>query len=197
MAGYMEKEAIDIIITYVNGNDEIWRNKRNRYECSKNGDGSVVRYRDWENLKYIFRGIERYAPWVRKVFLVTDHQTPDWVDPECDKLVLVNHEDYIPEEYLPTFNTNTIENNFHRIKDLSEQFIVFNDDCFFLQQVEPQDFFLKGQPQAMFMEYPVGCRGGNEVFPRLLLNNFIVLGKYFTRSDYKRCLRKKILNTAY
>lgn len=67
-------------------------------------------------LKYWFRGVEKYAPWVHKIYFVTCGQKPDWLNENHDKLVLVNHEDYIPHEYLPTFSSHTIELNFHRIK---------------------------------------------------------------------------------
>lgn len=190
-------EKIDIVLTYVDGNDERWLNKRKQYTIARGMDVSNSRYRDWENLQYIFRGIEMYAPWVNKVFLVTDHQVPEWINTDCDKLVLVNHEDYIPEEYLPTFNTNVIENNFHRIKGLSEYFIVLNDDFFFMNTCTPEDFFRNGKPQAIFMEYPVGCGGNSDVFPHLLINNYNVLGKYFSRKEYKKRLRGKILNLNY
>lgn len=190
-------ENIDIVITYVDGNEKKWQQKRTQYECSRNGDAGAARYRDWENLQYIFRGIEKYAPWVRKVFLVTDHQAPEWINKECGKLVLINHEDYIPEEFLPTFNTNVIENNFHRIEGLSERFIVLNDDFFLMNELKPDDFFYQGKPQTIFMEYPVGCGGNSEVFPHLLINNYNLLGKYFKRRDYKKKLRGKILNPHY
>lgn len=190
-------EKTDIVITYVDGNDETWYQKRMQYTENKNSDAGKSRYRDWENLQYIFRGIEKYVPWVNKVFLVTDHQVPEWINKECKKLVLVNHEDYIPKEYLPTFNTNVIENNFHRIEGLSENFIVLNDDFFFVNTCTPQDFFKDGKPQAIFMEYPVGCGGNSEVFPHLLINNYNILGKYFSRKEYKKRLRGKILNLNY
>ena len=78
--------------------------------------------------RYWFRAVERYAPWVNKVFLVTNGKFPDWINPDNPKLVLVKHDDYIPEEYLPTFNSCAIELHLHRIKDLSEHFVYFNDD---------------------------------------------------------------------
>lgn len=190
-------DGIDIVITYVDGNEERWRQKREKYECGRSGDAGTVRYRDWENLQYIFRGIEKYAPWVHKVFLVTDHQAPEWINEEYEKLVLVNHEDYIPAEFLPTFNTNVIENNFHRIEGLSEHFIVLNDDFFLMNELKPEDFFRQGSPQTIFMEYPVGCGGNSEVFPHLLINNYNLLGKYFKRWDYKKKLRGKILSPRY
>ena len=51
-----------------------------------------------------------------------------------------------PEEYLPTFNSHTIEMNLHRIKGLSEQFVYFNDDMFINKPMKPRDFFVHGKP---------------------------------------------------
>ena len=67
--------------------------------------------------------MEQYAPWVNKVYLVTNGTFPEWVNAECPKLVLVRHEDYIPEKFLPTFSSHTIELNMDKIPGLSEHFV--------------------------------------------------------------------------
>ena len=192
-----QEQKIDIVLTYVDGNDPVWLEKRKQYKKMQGEDGSASRYRDWENLKYIFRGIEKYAPWVNRVFLVTDHQCPKWLDQEYEKLVIVNHEDYIPKEWLPTFNSNTIEINFHRIKELSEHFIIFNDDFFLMNPTQPTDFFVNGLPADIFVEYPIGCGGNNVVFSHILANDFNMIGKYYTRKEYKKKLKSKILHPGY
>jgi hypothetical protein len=137
---------IDIVITWVDGNDAEWLAEKKKYTAGTNTDDRVSRYRDWDNLHYIFRGIEKFAPWVNKVFFVTWGHLPKWLNKEHPKLRIVNHKDYIPAEYLPTFNTNPIELNFHRIKELSEHFIYFNDDIFLLKSTKPKDFFKNGKP---------------------------------------------------
>lgn len=192
-----QEQKIDIVLTYVDGKDPVWLEKRKKYKSMQGEDSSASRYRDWNNLQYIFRGIEKYAPWVNKVFLVTDHQCPVWLNRRHEKLVVLNHEDYIPEEWLPTFNTNTIEVNFHRIKDLSECFIIFNDDFFLMNPTKPEDFFIEGKPTDMFVEYPIGCGGNNAVFSHILANDFNMIGKYYARKEYKKTLRNKILSCRY
>ncbi len=107
---------------------------------------AVCRYHDNGLLKYWFRAVEQFAPWVNRIFFITCGQKPDWLDESNPKLRLVNHKDYIPSDYLPTFQSNTIELNLHRIPDLSEQFVLFNDDTFLLRPVEPEFFFRKGLP---------------------------------------------------
>ena len=143
-----QKNDIDIVITWVNGNDPIWQQKQAEYKGVQKSTESAdpARYRDWGTLKYLLRSIEQNAPWVRKIFLVTDNQKPEWFV-EQDKLVIVDHKDFIPNKYLPTFSSHTIENNMHRIPGLSEKFIYCNDDFFFLNKTKPEDFFLNGKPR--------------------------------------------------
>ncbi len=82
------------------------------------------RYRDYGLLRYWFRSVERFAPWVNRMFFVTCGQKPEWLDENNPRLRLVNHADYIPAACLPTFQSNTIELNLHRIPDLSERFVL-------------------------------------------------------------------------
>lgn len=141
----MENYPIDFIITWVDGNDPDWQNEKNKYKGIK-GDSRNSRFRDWDTLRYLLRGIERFAPWVNKVFLVTCGHFPAWLNLDHPKLVIVNHRDYIPKEYLPTFSSRTIDMNFHRISELSEHFVYFNDDMLLMKPVEKEDFFVKGVP---------------------------------------------------
>ena len=134
----MQDKAIDIVLAWVDGSDPVWREeKRKRMEeqgISVNVDDREDRYRDWDLMRYWFRGIEKFAPWIRKIHFVTWGHLPEWMDVANPKLHIVNHKDYIPEKYLPTFNSNVIEMNFYRIEGISEDFIYFNDDMFLLDQ---------------------------------------------------------------
>lgn len=78
---------------------------------------------------YWFRGVEKFAPWVNKVYLVMDNQKPDWLNLESEKLVLVDHKEIINNDYLPVFSSNTIECNIHKIPNLSEHFFVLTTIC--------------------------------------------------------------------
>ena len=137
---------IDIIITWVDGNDPVWQAEKDRYSGKTSGDTRQKRYREWDSLKYLFRGIEKFAPWVNRVFLVTCGHLPEWLNTENPKFRHIRHSDYIPAEYLPTFSSRPIDMNFHRIEELSEHFIYFNDDMFLIRPVEPSDFFENGLP---------------------------------------------------
>lgn len=140
---------IDVVITWVDGNNEEWRALRDRYAPKRDDAGvdtRARRYRDWDNLQYLLRGIERHMPWVRRVYLVTPGHYPSWANPECDKLVLVDQNDIMPEEYTPTFNNCAVELFFHRIPGISQHFVYFNDDMFPLRDLAPSDFFKDGFP---------------------------------------------------
>lgn len=176
----MEK-GMDFVVTWVDGSDKAWQEEKARYDNSGMVDDSKERYRDWELFKYWFRGVEKNAPWVRKVHLITWGHLPDWLDISNPKLNIVRHEDYIPAEYLPTFNCNVIELYFHRIKGLSEQFINFNDDMYIISPMKPEDFFMDGVPCDMLAFQPVVANPKNPVMSHLLLNNSLVLCKYFDK----------------
>ena len=85
--------------------------------------------------------VERHAPWVNNIYLITNGQRPKWLNVNHPKLKWVRHEEFIPEEYLPTFNSSAIEMNIHRIDGLSENFVLFNDDMYLIQDVKYSDFF--------------------------------------------------------
>lgn len=193
----MEKNDIDIVIYWVDGNDEKWQQKRQRYCTQKRQDNGTNRYRDWNNLQYLFRGIEKFASWVNKIYFISDMQIPDWLNTEHPKLKIIDHKDYIPEKYLPTFSSHPIELNLHRIAELSDQFIVFNDDCFLTNYIQKEDFFVNGLPKDIFMEYPIMCGGNTIAFPNILANDFNLIGKYYDRKEYKKRLRNKILTPKY
>ncbi len=184
---------VDIVIPWVDGSDKEWLKEKNKYLDKENQidvDVGANRYRDWDNVQYIFRGIEKFAPWVRRVFFITCGQKPSWLNLSNEKLVWVNHKDYIPEEYLPTFSANPIELNMHRIEGLSEHFIYLNDDFFFTSKVKKSDFFDKnGLPKIVAMEKPKSIE--DFVFDNITRNNVRALNKLFNKKEVKKKHKKK------
>lgn len=142
----MENYPIDIVVTWVNGNDPEWLKEKNKY-IENDGDKRNIRFRDWELMKYWFRGIEEFMPWIRYIFFVTWGHTPEWLNLENKKLKIVSHRDFIPLKYLPTFNSNAIEWNLHRINGLSDRFIYSNDDMYVIRPMKKEDFFRGGLPR--------------------------------------------------
>lgn len=135
---------IDLVYTWVDGNDPEWQKRRNQAigePDEKTGSNYRGRYDDNGELRYSLRSAALYAPWIRKIFIVTDGQVPSWLDTSNPRIRIVDHKEIIPEDCLPTFNSVTIEHCLWRIPDLSEKFIYGNDDTFFNRDVRPEDFF--------------------------------------------------------
>ena len=149
----MTEEKIDIVVLWVDGsNPEFIREKQavsgRVSDLNQEIDGEQ-RYRDYGIFNYWFRMIEKHAPWVNNVYLITNGQKPDWLNLEHPKLRWITHKEFMPEEYLPSFNSSAIELNIHRIEGLSEHFIYFNDDMFMIKDTQPSDFYKNGQPKLL------------------------------------------------
>lgn len=142
----MKDLQIDFVVTWLDSSDPEWQKAYYMYRPKSNNYKKDARFRNMDIFKYWFRAVETYAPWVHKVFLVTNGKYPDWINKENKKLVLVKHSDYIPEDCLPTFSSCTIELFIHKIKGLSENFVYFNDDIFLNSPVKPEYYFKNGLP---------------------------------------------------
>lgn len=137
---------IDFILPWVDGNDVEWQKDKQKYSPAKSSDASASRFRDWDNLQYVFRGIEKFTPWVNNVYFITYGHLPKWLNTNNEKLKIVNHKDFIDEKYLPLFSCNPFEVNLHKIPGLSENFVYLNDDIFFLKPIKEEYFFKNGLP---------------------------------------------------
>lgn len=139
-----EKMKVDLVYLWVNGNDPEFRARRNaalnRTEetADSNCEGRVA---ENDELKFSLRSVEKYAPWINKIFIVTDNQIPGWIDLSNPKVTIVNQNDIIPEDSRPTFNSVVIEHGLHKIAGLSEHFLYANDDMYFNRPVNESDFF--------------------------------------------------------
>ena len=138
---------IDFVVTYVDGSDPVWREKMLRYRGDGKVDTSEKLFRDYGVFRYWFRAVAENAPWVHKIYVVTDNQTPEWLNTDDEKIVAVDHTDFIPEKYLPLFSSSAIEVNLHRIPGLSDTFVYFNDDMYLNAPVREEDFFVNGLPK--------------------------------------------------
>ena len=141
---------IDIVITWVDGNDEEWIKEYEKHAPINHSKG--VRFEDINTFQYLFRSIEKYLPWVRNVYLVTCGHYPHWLNLEHPKLNLLTHQEIFPNKNdLPTFNSSAIESTFHNIEGLSEKFLYFNDDMFILKKLDENYFFKNDKPNDFFM----------------------------------------------
>jgi len=120
------------------------------------------RFRDSNELKYSLRSVEKYAPWVRHIYLVTNGQIPKWLNLQASKLTIVTHNDiFLNKSHLPVFSSPAIEAHIHRIPGLSKKFIYFNDDVFLGAPVWPEDFSYTTGKQKVFLSWDVPpCASG-------------------------------------
>ncbi len=181
-------QKIDIVMPWVDGSDPVWFKEKQKYNPNISDDDNINRYRDWDILKYWFRAIEKYAPWVNKIHFITYGHLPSWLNTENEKLHIVKHSDYIPNEYLPVFSSHPIELNMHRIEGLSEQFIYFNDDFFLTADTTPEDFFIGSKPVDTVTEIPFRFRYGQ--IEHIIGNNMLVINKHFNKRQVIKANKK-------
>ncbi len=137
---------VDFVYLWVDGNDPAWQAKRNAIIGKTDSNPSADckgRYADNDELKYSLRSLEKYAPWIRNIFIVTDNQVPKWLDTSNPKIKIIDHTEILPTHSLPCFNSCLIEHYIWRIPGLSEHFLYGNDDLFINRPVKPSDFFDK------------------------------------------------------
>jgi UDP-N-acetylglucosamine-lysosomal-enzyme len=178
---------IDAVYTWVNGSDPIWnserdfwyqrwiqeydgpdRNIQNRQKSGSDGDhdGSSAdnHFRDNDELRYSLRSLERYAPWIRQVYLVTNGQVPSWLDLNNPRIKIVKHSDIFQNSsHLPVFSSTAIESNLDRIPGLSDVFLYFNDDTFLAAPIWPDDFITPDGVQTIYLSHPVPL--GYDAYP--------------------------------
>lgn len=177
---------VDIVVTYLNERDEKWQEDFKYWKDKEIAEGIQTpdnrqafgeeRTREWDIFKYWFRGIEANCPWVNKVFVIVQNERhiPKWLNTDNPKLRVVFHSDYIPQELLPTFNAMTICMYVSNIHDLSEKYIMFDDDYYVLNPVLETRFFRFNRPvhpnNVVNYQY-YGTDGTDGVFFETLNNN--------------------------
>jgi hypothetical protein len=137
---------VDVVYTWVDGEEEEMRAKRARYQ--ERGTVEILdketnasRYTSHDELKYSLRSLAMYADFVRHIYIVTDNQKPCWLDDQAPGITVVDHRDIFPRGVLPVFNSHAIETRLHHIPGLSEHYLYFNDDVFVGRRVTAQHFF--------------------------------------------------------
>lgn len=147
-----DEKVLDVIIAWVDGADPLLKQKRERYKAGKpvaSDATTATRFASDDEIYYNIASIIKYAPFVRHIYIVTDQQRPAFIDEfakqnicSADKIRIVDHKDIFLgyEQFLPTFNTRSIETMIWNIEGLSDYFIYMNDDFFFNQSVTIDDF---------------------------------------------------------
>jgi hypothetical protein len=137
---------VDLVYSWVDGNDPDYLALRNswleKHPSLQKANQIHARYIDNKELKLSLRTVERYLPWVNRIFIITNGQVPDWLDIQHPKIRMVNIDDVFPSpDCLPSFNSHAIEFQLHRIPELSEHFLYCCDDMMFGAPCTKEDFF--------------------------------------------------------
>lgn len=193
-------DKIDIVITYLNSEDSEWQEEFNYWKnkevaehkaklSNRQAFGSE-RTREWDTLKYWFRGVENNCSWVNKVFLIVQNKRhiPKWLNTDNNKLRIVYHNEFIPKDLLPTFNAMTIGLYISNIKDLSEQYILCDDDYYFINEITKDRFFKNNTPIHQDNKIHYGlykCVNGSDGVFYHILNNDLILEREITNKKIK------------
>lgn len=140
---------IDIVYLWVDGSDKKWLSQKRKWEQKffqtppcETGISSSERYRDNDELLYSLRSVAQNAKFINHIYIITGFgQIPKWLNTDHPKITIVPHEQIIPADALPTFNSNSIEMCIPNIPGLSEKFLLMNDDIFFNRKLSPSFFF--------------------------------------------------------
>ena len=196
--GNQSKEPIDFVVLWVDDQDPIWLQEKNKYQKMFDRESNgAARYRDWELFKYMFRAFEKFTPWVNHVYLVTCGHYPKWLNLEHPKLTLIRHDEFMPSEYLPTFSSHPIELNLHRISGLSEKFVYFNDDMFPIRPVSSEAFFKDSLPRDIYIQSLLTPDDGDMLFSKIQFNNLGVTSKHFNKITFLKNHLLKYLSPCY
>jgi len=154
----MSEGPIDAILPWVDGSDPVLAARRARYAApgtlSNEEVGGASRYASIGEIRWCVASMLRFAPFLRKIFIVTDGQDPQlggmlrkYFPERVDDVVTVDHRDIFRgrEDALPTFNSNSIDTLIWNIPELSERFIYTNDDIILVRPTTPEDFFRGGE----------------------------------------------------
>lgn len=201
---------VDLVYLWCDGNDPEFKRKRletlekyKNIKLDKEGT-SDFRFIEMEELKYSLRSAEKYAPWIRNIYLVTYEQIPKWLNTNNPKIKVIDHKDIIPAKYLPTFNSSAIEVFLPQIPGLSEHFLFANDDMFFWGDVDKEFFFTQegGEPicrtSKRITKTPKNSLFGTTVYTayKMVLEKFGKNVPYWShhgidsyrKSDYLECI---------
>lgn len=146
----------DLVITYVDNSNKEWQEKYIKVSTL----AYSMYYRTGKDvLKYLLRSVDKNLPFVNNVFLIVQNtsEVPEYID--TSKVRVITHEEFIPAEFLPTFNSNTIETFFGNIEGLSEHFLYMNDDMFILNELCKSNFYTEDD-KAISYQFPTYFENG-------------------------------------
>ena len=155
---------VDAVYLWVNDADPAWQAARQEAlgrSAAASSATSDSRFREFGELEASVRLLAKNAPFIRRVHIVTAGQTPKWREPIDSlpfELRIVDHKDFMPAEYLPTFNSHALTANLHRIADIAEHFLYLNDDVFVGRPSSAETWFKDHMLRLRYTATPVPAR---------------------------------------
>lgn len=193
----MANFAVDIVIPWVDGSNEKWRKNFEFYRSVEGNEIGEEGFRSSKELLELWLiGALKYATWAHKIFIVVDRLTDlSGMDIQKDNIEIVYHDEFIPKDYLPTFNSNVIECFAYLIPNLAEHFVLFNDDCYLVNKTTKEDFFTPdGRAIDTDQVYPVGV---SEVYSHTIVNNLIFINGRLNFKKYRAEFFKRNLKSIF
>ncbi len=173
---------VDLVYLWVDGDDPTWLKKKTYWQkkygkLPENGT-HVSRFRQFDELKYSLRSVEKNIPWINHIYIVTDNQTPDWLA-NHPKITIINHTDIFPKDALPIFNSAALEVRIPYIPNLSEHFLFANDDCYIRVPLE-KNFFFDSQTHnpRVFVKYKKRTYNTNLWLAQIQQAHHLIAQKY-------------------
>lgn len=187
---------IDIVYLWVDGNDKNFISTKNKFlqkfsqDSNKYIDDTKEQiFRDNDELKYSLRSVEKNAPWVNHIYIVTPMgQKPKWLNLKNKKITIIPQEDILPKDAGPIFNSCAVEACLVNIPNLSEHFLLANDDMFFNMPTLPDYFFDKNgraKLRCIYRKNGKNIRDKKSIYLKLLINAAQEIEKAFNISLYQ------------
>ena len=147
---------VDVVFTWVNNQDPKWQKRRRQHsptaEQNALHNNDEARFSNHNELYYSLHSVRTFLSWVNHIYIITDNQRPDWLNPaDYPNVSIIDHSQIIDPQYLPTFNSHVIEAHLHNIPNLNEHFIYFNDDVFVARPLPKEHFFHANGIASLFI----------------------------------------------
>lgn len=173
---------VDLVYLWVDGDDISWLKKKITAQAKEaNLSENAVdeaRFREFDELKYSLRSVEQNLPWINHIYIITDNQVPEWLNTDNPKVSIIDHTEIFPKDALPVFNSNAIETQVPYIPELSEHFLLSNDDCYVRVPLS-KDFFFndKGDPRV-YVKYKKRTYNSNLWLAQIQKAHELIAEKY-------------------
>ncbi|MEV4739832.1 stealth conserved region 3 domain-containing protein [Streptomyces sp. NPDC049555] len=193
---------VDVVYTWVDGTDPAWLARKEKTQAEHGilaaaSAGASARFRSRDELRYSLRSLDMHAPWVRTIYLLTDDQTPDWLDTDHPRVKVVSHREVFGDTgRLPSFNSHAIESRIHRIEGIAEHILYFNDDVFLGRPMQPESFFHGSGAAKCFMS-PTAVPAGDPSLDSDLVFAAAKNNRAFIEREFGKTVTNTFLHTPH